>query len=169
MNRLKWIVATVIAVVFAAFLDYHLPSREIVRLVGTEIARVGAETRDGEGRVTSSTRDVRYIKAIRPDGRAVVWRNEDTGWVWPPYFKFDSADMAAQAENWVSTEAAPRWIVITSYGWRITFLSRFPNAIGLREATSRDESLFPWGNIVILGALALLVGLGMRRFRRWRA
>ncbi|MFN3614425.1 MAG: DUF1523 family protein, partial [Rubrimonas sp.] len=163
MKKFKWIVATIIAVIFAGFLDYYLPSREVVRIVGTEVARMGDEVRDGDGRIVTRTRDVRFINAVRQGGQAVAFRNEDTGWAWPPYFKFDSADMAAQASNWASTETAPRWIVVTSYGWRIPFLSMFPNAVRLREATGPDETLFPWGNIVILATLALAVGLVARR------
>jgi len=155
MARVKWIVIGAAVALIAGFLNYYLPTRDVVRIVGTEVARVGVEARDGAGAKIPATRDVRYIKAADARGRPVVYRNEDTGWGWPPFFKFNSANLAAEADNAISTEAAPRWMVVTRYGWRMTVFSRFPNALSMRPAAGPDESPFPWGNIALLAALAL--------------
>ncbi len=154
VRRVKWAVFGAAAVLIAAFLNYSLPTRDIVRIVGTEVARVGVETRDSAGAPAKGTRDVRYIKATDARGRPAVYRNEDTGWGWPPFFKFNSADLAAVADNAISTEADARWMVVTRYGWRLTMLSRFPNALWMRPATDPEQALFPWFNIAVLGALA---------------
>ena len=45
------------------------------------------------------TRDVRYINTVTRSGKARVFRNKDTGWGWPPYFKFDSADQTARVQT----------------------------------------------------------------------
>ena len=51
---------------------------------------------------------------------------------------------------------------MTHYGWRLPFLSIYPNAIGVRQVDNPDVSIIPWLNIVILTVLALLV-LTLRR------
>ena len=48
-----------------------------------------------------------------------VFRNEDTGWGWPFYFKFNAADVQAKAK---SMEFEKRLAIITSYGWPSVFL-----------------------------------------------
>lgn len=155
MLRIKLIAGGIALLALALFLHYSLPSRDIVRILGTEVARTSVETQNAQGETVSRTRDVRYIKAARPDGRPIVYRNEDTGWTWPPYFKFDSADLAARADDAVSTEADPRWVVVRHYGWRVTVVSWFPNALSIRPAESLTETLFPWFNLIVLGLLAV--------------
>lgn len=65
-----------------------------------------------------TNRDVQFIQAIRANGKPMVYRNEDTGWRWPPYFKFDTATLQTQADDLRSTAEAPKWAVVTHYGWR---------------------------------------------------
>jgi hypothetical protein len=155
-------VALVLALVVAAFLHWSLPSRDIVRIVGTEISRETEVTGSGANQ-RQVAEDVRYIKAISTGGAARVYRNSDTGWGWPPYFKFDEADLAAEAENLVSTAENPRWVVVTHYGWRIPLMSYFPNAVSVRPAEGPDERLIPWFNIaVVTGLIAGLLAM------RWR-
>jgi hypothetical protein len=141
----------------AGFLHYSLPSRDVVRIVGTDVVRTDVVGRDTDGNQVAVTRDVRFIYAKWPDGGDRVYRNEDTGWGWPPYFKFDTADLAAQAIDLVSTAEAPKWVVVRHYGWRIPALSMFPNALSMRLASGPDESLWPWFNIIFIALLALTV------------
>ena len=108
------------------------------------------------------TRDLRFIYAKWPDGGDRVYRNEDTSWGWPPYFKFDTANLAASATDLVSTSEAPKWVVIRHYGWRIPVLSMFPNALSLRPASGPDENLTPWFNILFI-TLTVLTVLIVRR------
>jgi len=42
-----------------------------------------------------------------------VFRNEDTGWGFPFYFKFNSADLQAVAQS-IAASAAPRSLLITA-------------------------------------------------------
>jgi hypothetical protein len=161
MSRLRigvWIVGLCAA---AAFAHFFLPSHDVVRIVGTEIARVGVTGENAQGEEITRTRDVRYIKAATPDGAPRVYRNEDTGWGWPPYFKFDSASMAAQADAVISTAEAPRWVVVTHYGWRLPIFSEFPNAVSITPADGPDDAPFPWLNVAIVVAAAL--GFGVLR------
>lgn len=156
MRYVKWTAITVVVAVVAGFLHWSLPSRDIVRIVGTDVRRSSVETTTN-GQEALATRDVRFISAITSRGRPRVYRNEDTGFGWPPFFKFDSANLAARAQDAISTEDDPRWVVVTHYGWRIPMVSAFPNAVSIHPAEGPGQRLIPWFNIVVLSLLAVLV------------
>lgn len=162
MRYVKWTLIAVLAVLVGGFLYWTLPARDIVRILGTEVARQQVEVTNAQGQEVWRSRDVRYIKAVTPEGRPRVYRNEDTGWGWPPYFKFDSANLAAMADNAASTEANPRWVIVTHYGWRLPIFSRFPNAVSIAPAEGPDQRLIPWFNIGVIAVLLILAGLVWR-------
>lgn len=178
MAYVKWTILTALALTAAGFLHYTLPQRDIVRIVNTEVRRVdfggnamfwaGADAAtDG----TRTNRDVRFVETIRENGRPIVYRNEDTGWGWPPYFKLDSSNLQAEARDLISSRDAPIWVAVRHYGWRNEILSIFPNAVSVRQVEGPDTRLVPWTNIVILVALASVLALlwGVwRQFRRRR-
>lgn len=155
LSHLRFVFGALAVSLLAGFLHYTLPSRDIVRIVGTDVVREDVKRTDTQGNAVVVTRDVRYIYAKRPDGRDSVYRNEDTGWGWPPYLKFDTANLAAEASDMVSTADSPKWVVIRHYGWRIPMLSMFPNALSMRPATGPDEKLTPWFNILFVSLLVL--------------
>ena len=155
--RLRAVTGIAALLVTAAFLHYSLPSRDVVRIVGTDVVREDVQRRDAQGNLAAVSRDVRYIYAKWPGGGDRVYRNEDTGWGWPPYFKFDTADLAAEATDLVSTAETPGWVVVRHYGWRIPVVSMFPNALSIRPASGPDESPLPWFNIIFITLLVLSV------------
>lgn len=167
MRYIKWIFLGTIATLVFGFLNYTLPDRDVVRIVETEVRRVdfGANSvfwaQPDAGQATGQTsRDVRFINTVTSGGKVMVYRNEDTGWGWPPYFKLDSSNLQTKAADLVSTSAAPQWVVMRHYGWRTDLLSIFPNAVSLRPIDSPDVQLIPWFNIVLLaGILAFFVWL----------
>jgi hypothetical protein len=171
MRRLKWTIWTVLALLVVAFLHYTLPQHDVVRITGldnrqTTVSWVNkyfyASPDAGTGE-SATNRYVRLIYTARPDGSTgTVFRNEDTGWIWPPYFKYDSSSLQATAANYQSTETAPKWVMITHYGWRLPFLSIYPNALRIVPVSGPDYSYFPWLNLVILAALAGLVFMARR-------
>lgn len=176
MKYVKWMLAALFWLIVAATFHYTLPQNDIVRVTGTEIIRkdfsglsrffyAQADSGDSE----AANRDLRLINTTRANGRVLVYRNEDTGWSWPPYFKFDSSNVQAEASEYVSTIDNPRWIAVRHYGWRNPFLSIYPNAISFRVVEGPDARLgLPWLNIAILGSFAALV-LGVRFvWRRFR-
>ena len=157
--RATWILGAGVLLVLGAFLHYTLPQHDIVRILGTEIKRQSVETENAQGETVTHSEDVRYIQTVTPDGEPHVFRNQDTGWGWPPYFKFDSANLATRADSATSTEENPKWYVVTHYGWRMTLFSMFPNAVKIVPAEGPEQTIIPWFNIVtlILLAVALLV------------
>lgn len=165
MRWFKWGFRALLLLIVGLFLWYTLPSHDVVRI--TEVnnrvtafswanryfyASPDAGTAEG-----TQSRDIRFISAAFPDNRPMVYRNEDTGWIWPPYFKYDSSNLQAVASNLKSSSDNPKWVMVTRYGWRIPFLSIYPNAIRIREVPGPDYTAFPWLNVVILAALAGLV------------
>ncbi len=135
MTILKWlirIVALGVVLVVGAFLHFYLPGTDVVRITGTDVKRMdnGGDRPRGKG-MPVATRDVRFINTVTASGRVRVYRNEDTGWGWPPYFKFDSADVTAKATAVLKSKRT-QWAAITSYGWRIQLFSMFPNITSMK-------------------------------------
>ncbi|MDE3080016.1 MAG: DUF1523 family protein [Paracoccaceae bacterium] len=181
MRWVKWIFYALLALTVFLFFDYNLPSHSVVRIVATNTQRMDlgsnrfffsppASGTSGTNK-SGSGRDIKFIQAIRPNGQPIVFRNEDTGWGWPPYFKFDSFDLETEASNYISTQDKPKWVMVTYYGWRSQFLTIFPNAVGLRVVADPKATVFPWVTVIVLGGL-LMILLFLRRvwvrFRRRR-
>ncbi|MAQ85267.1 DUF1523 family protein [Psychromarinibacter halotolerans] len=186
MVYVKWFFRIVAFVLVFGTLSYVLPRHDVARITGTEVIRMDFSSfnrtfyaQSDSGNVEGETRDVRLINTqkrktwlfgfIPRDSYGVmVYRNEDTGWIWPPYFKFDSSDLQAEASNLQSTAADPQWVVITQYGWRNRFFTIYPNAIAIRPVDSPDDSPFPWFNVfffVFIGVAALFIRAMWRQFR----
>jgi hypothetical protein len=105
----------------------------------------------------AETRDIRFIDAVFEDRSVIVYRNEDTGWVWPPYFKYDSSNLQAEATNLKSTAEAPKWVSVTHYGWRFPILSIYPNAVSMKQVDGPDVQIIPWVNMIVLTTLLFLL------------
>lgn len=168
----KWSFRILLLLLVGGFLHYTLPQHDIVRITNTynRLTTVGSENGwayaspdvgTGESTVT---RDIRFIEAAFEDGSVIVYRNEDTGWIWPPYFKYDSSNLQAEAGNLKSLQTAPKWVSVTHYGWRLAWLSIYPNAVSVKEVAGPDVRIIPYVNIIVLIALAF--GVFMLR-RMW--
>ena len=176
---MRWFL-TVLGVIFGIvvflFLDYALPSKQTVRVTNTynRLTDIGANRffyaspDTGTVQNAAGQRDVRFIDTVRQNGKPYVYRNEDTGWIWPPYFKYDSSNLHAQATDLRSTSASPEWVSVTSYGWRMAWLSVYPNAISMKRVAGPDDRPFNWPAQIILlliGALLLLLWRMWNQFR----
>ena len=176
---MRWFL-TVLGVIFGVavflFLDYALPSRQTVRITNTynRLTEIGANAffyaspDTGTVQNAQGQRDVRFIDTVRPNGKPYVYRNEDTGWIWPPYFKYDSSNLHAQATDLKSTAADPRWVNVTSYGWRISWLSIYPNAISVRPVAGPDVRPFNWPAQLILALIGAFLFLIWRMWNQFR-
>lgn len=175
MRYVKWTLLALILLTLGSFLQYTLPKYDVVRIVNTEVRRVDFGSNSifwshaGSGDATGNVnRDVFFIEAIRQNGKPIVYRNEDTGWIWPPYFKFDSANVQAIAQDFVSSQADPRWVAVRHYGWRLELFSIFPNATSIRPLGGPDERIVNWFNILFFVALAALFLWLWRVWRNFR-
>ncbi len=178
MQVIKWVFILVFWALIGAFLHYTLPQRDIVYVSGTEIIRQDFSgwnrmfyaQGDSGNDETVVNRDLRLINTTRENGRVMVYRNEDTGFGWPPYFKLDSSNLQAEAQGAISTRAAPDWYLMTHYGWRNEFLTIYPNAISLKPISGPEAGKpIPWLNILILTLLAAVFYGIWVRWRRFRA
>lgn len=177
MHYVKVVLGVALGVFVFAFLDYVLPSKNTVRITNT-YNRLTAVTpsnsifyaSDNTGTVENAAgqRDVRFIETVRPNGKVFVYRNEDTGWVWPPYFKYDSANLHAEATNLRSGKADPQWVSITAYGWRMPWMTAYPNAISIDTLASADERPRNWGASIICIVLLAFLALIWRMWAQFR-
>lgn len=175
MRYVKWAIIGLFWLSFAAFLHYTLPQRDIVRIVNTYEERQELNdwtrifwSRPDDQSVNIINRDVQFIQGVTPEGRPRVYRNEDTSWSWPPYFKFDTANLYTEANDAISSKDKPEWVAVTHYGWRNEFLSIFPNAVAIKPVAGPDVRLIPWFNIIVLTLLAALFWAIWVRWRRFR-
>ncbi|MCR8549082.1 DUF1523 family protein [Salipiger sp. P9] len=172
MRYVKWVVILLFWTLVAAFLHYTLPQHDIARITDTYEKRIDPGSnhwfwsKADSGESTAVTgRDVFFIQTRLNNDKVMVYRNEDTGWSWPPYFKFDTSNLQAEAADLRSTAAAPQWVAIKHYGWRNEFLSIYPNAISLKPVDGPDARIIPWMNIILL---TLLVAFCWAVYVRWR-
>ncbi len=169
LKRSVWLVVFVLLGISALSLHYILPRHDVVMVTGVEVKRMDADgVINADNVADGPTRDVYFINTEEPDTKkVVVYRNEDTGWSFPWYFKFDSADIQAKAQGY--SRDSQQLALIRYYGWRIQLLSMFPNITEIQPTTSRDEP-FPIFNAIFFGVLILLVLVVVivvkRRFRK---
>ena len=175
MAYIRWTFRIFFLLLLGGCLHYTLPQRDIVRIVDTYEERQDFggfsdmfwQNTSGATADAPITRDVLFIQSVQPNGDPMVYRNQDTGWSWPFYFKFDTANLQTEAADGVSTSDAPEWYAVRHYGWRITWLGDgiFPNALSMKPVSSPDERLIPWFNIIFLTVLAIV---WITLWRLWR-
>jgi hypothetical protein len=153
-KKIKFGIGIVLIILISLFFHYNLPRTVVVQVSCTDMKRIDKRQKVVENqnnkntgaKVTQQTSDVRFINAMSRSGKTIVFQNKDTGWGWPPYLKFDSADLTAEAQVFAADQAKP-WVLVKYYGWRIKIFSMFPNAVNLK-IVDRDYSHLPLFNIL---------------------
>lgn len=175
MKYVKWTLIVLFWLLVAGFLHYTLPQHDVARITDTYEKRENPSdnpwfwSQANTGSAPGGPRDVFFIQTRRANNDIMVYRNEDTGWGWPPYFKFDTSNLQAEAADLRSTAENPTWVAIRHYGWRNEFISIFPNAVSIREVEGPDVTIIPWLNIIILVTLAAVFwAIRVRWLRFWR-
>ena len=175
MAYIKWTLWGLFWLFIAAFFHYTLPQHDIGRITDTYEKRIDFgensifwSSPDVGNDTTTANRDVFFIQTRLKNDEIMVYRNEDTGWGWPPYFKFDTSNLQAEAADMKSVAADPVWVKITHYGWRNEFLSIFPNAVGVEIVADPDATIIPWFNIIVLVIFFAIVWAIRVRWIRFR-
>jgi hypothetical protein len=176
---MRWpriIFLSLVILLIGAFLHYTLPQRDVVRIVNAEsiLTELDGWNRfwfyasadaGASGRATS--RDVLFINTAEEGGKTRVYRNEDTSFLWPPYFKFDSQDLQTEASEPHLDGGEPAMGVdhpLRLAAERVLDLSQR----GRRTPVSGpDAPPFPWINIVILLAMVLVIFMAWRIWERF--
>ena len=149
----------VICLVFAVFalagsvwLHYELPRIAVVKMTGVDSKRAESIITRSVN-TTEKAPDVFFFFVEHENKQAAVYRNEDTGWGWPPYFKFNAADLQAKAQGLIGQK-----VRIKYYGWRNKLWGLFPNVLDVEEAGS-DPAMYSktrifffslWGVLLVL-------------------
>jgi hypothetical protein len=148
-RRLPWRVirytaAAIVLIPSYIFMDYTLPAYTLIHVSDTDTRRM-----DEDGNfipksqpTTGATRDVAFIygkyahvetdpstgkeKVVVEENRDWSSINEDTGWGYPFYFKFDTSDLQANAAYLKGSSAFAK-----TYAYRFQFWSWFPNTLDL--------------------------------------
>ena len=166
MRNVRRIFRVVLFVIAGLFLHYTLPQHDVAKVTGISdrLERLSSfqqifYNQVDLGSAEGDMRDLRLINTVKVDTwflglwrggeRVMVYRNEDTG-VYPPYFKFDSSDLEAEASALAGKE---QWVSITHYGWRMRFLSIYPNAISIKPVSGPEYRPFPWFNLFFFAFL----------------
>lgn len=187
MRKVKITFRVLLFVFVGMILHYVLPQHDVVRVVNTyqerqdlnDWSRIFWATPDDQA-AELINRDVQFIQTVkkrtyllgfiqRDATEPMVYRNEDTGFSWPFYFKFDTANLQTEADDLRSTVENPKWAVITHYGWRNPYFSAFPNAIAIRPVDGPNVTVIPWFNIfffIALAAAILFIRAMWRQFRQ---
>jgi len=175
MVYVKWAITLIFWSFVAAVLHYTLPQHDIARVTDTYEKRIDPgenswfwAVHDVGSDATTANRDVFFIQTRRSNGKVMVYRNEDTGWSWPPYFKVNSSNLQAEAVDMKSTGESPKWVVIRHYGWRNEFMSIFPNAVKIKPVDGPDYRVINWFNIIFLTVLFAIFWAIWVRWRRFR-
>ncbi|MBE9608355.1 DUF1523 family protein [Chitinilyticum piscinae] len=168
LRKVLFVLLALFALAGTVMLDYFLPEKTIAKVTGVEV-----KLSDKDGPVSKSNpldgpaTDVYYIYTEQDVADVRVYRNEDTRWGWPFYFKFDSSDVQARAK---ALEFEKQPALITSYGWRIAMFSVYPNAISVSPAApdTTTWSFFRWFWFALWGVLLLVLGWSTHRLTRVR-
>ena len=166
MRNVRRIFRVVLFVIAGLYLHYTLQQHDVAKVTGISdrLERLSSfqqifYNQVDLGSAEGDMRDLRLINTVKVDTwflglwrggeRVMVYRNEDTG-VYPPYFKFDSSDLEAEASALAGKE---QWVSITHYGWRMRFLSIYPNAISIKPVSGPEYRPFPWFNLFFFAFL----------------
>lgn len=173
MRWVRIIFRLVLVAVVLSVLHYTLPQNDVVRIVATENRRIDFGENSffwaapDVGTAAGTTRDVFFIQTVQANGKPMVYRNEDTGWGWPPYFKLNSHNVQTVAASLASRPGQEQWVAISHYGWRNEFFTIFPNAISVRPVEGPNVTIIPWAAIVVLVILALMLLVLWRIFNHF--
>ncbi|WP_104747702.1 DUF1523 family protein [Helicobacter cetorum] len=168
MKIVRNLVLSILATIFLVLIvcvSYFMPHYKAVVISGVEVKRM-----DKNGLVNKShvpkgpTRDVYFVQTYASNDKkhVRVFRNEDTRFGFPFYFKFNSADISALAQSLVNQRVEVKY-----YGWRINLLDEFPNVVSIKPLSDENEiskPIFSWIlYVLLLGGLFI----GVRSVRKW--
>lgn len=150
-------------IVLGGTVNYAMPSYEDTYVTGMEVRRM-----DKDGVISKSNpadgevRDVYFLFTESEPNKVMVYRNEDTGWGLPPYFKFGSADIQAKAQAYANEKQR---VQIKYYGWRINWLNEFRNIVSIKPLLEGETVARPIVSYVLYAVLGLLFFLSIQLIR----
>lgn len=160
------LLALVFHIILAAAVNFVFPSYSVTHITGVEVKRV-----DKDGPITKAnpadgpTRDVYYIYTQDPENdKVMVYRNEDTRWGFPFYFKFDSADLQAKAQGFANEKQK---VQVKYYGWRLVMFDEFRNIVSMKEIANDESISLPILSYIFYFILLISLFLTIQFIRGW--
>lgn len=158
------LVALSLHLVLGGAVNYAFPSYEETVVTGMEVRRMDkdgviskANPADGE------VRDVYFLFTENPETKQImVYRNEDTGWGLPLYFKFGSADIQAKAQAYANDKLR---VQIKYYGWRINWLNEFRNIVSITPLAEGETKSRPIVSYILYALLAFTFFISVQFIR----
>lgn len=150
-------------IVIGGIVNYAMPSYDETYVTGMEVRRM-----DKDGVISKSNpadgevRDVYFLFTESEPNKVMVYRNEDTGWGLPPYFKFGSADIQAKAQAYANEKQR---VQIKYYGWRINWMNEFRNIVSIKPLLEGETVAKPIVSYVLYGVIVLLFFLSVQLIR----
>lgn len=150
-------------IVIGGVVNYAMPSYDETYVTGMEVRRM-----DKDGVISKSNpadgevRDVYFLFTESEPNKVMVYRNEDTGWGLPPYFKFGSADIQAKAQAYSNEKQR---VQIKYYGWRINWMNEFRNIVSIKPLLEGETVAKPIVSYVLYGVIVLLFFLSVQLIR----
>lgn len=150
-------------IVIGGVVNYAMPSYDETYVTGMEVRRM-----DKDGVISKSNpadgevRDVYFLFTESEPNKVMVYRNEDTGWGLPPYFKFGSADIQAKAQAYANEKQR---VQIKYYGWRINWMNEFRNIVSIKPLLEGETVAKPIVSYVLYGIIVLLFFLSVQLIR----
>ena len=150
-------------IVIGGVVNYAMPSYDETYVTGMEVRRM-----DKDGVISKSNpadgevRDVYFLFTESEPNKVMVYRNEDTGWGLPPYFKFGSADIQAKAQAYANEKQR---VQIKYYGWRINWMNEFRNVVSIQPLAEGETLAKPIVSYVLYAVLAFLFFLSIQFIR----
>lgn len=153
-------------IVLGGAVNYAFPSYETTVVTGMEAKRVDKDGPISKANVADGpVRDVYFIFTENPETKKImVYRNEDTGWGLPFYFKFSSADLQAKAQAYANEK---QLVQVKYYGWRINMLNEFRNIVSIKPLSEGDTVSKPIFSYILYVFLLLTFFLSVQFIRGW--
>ena len=146
-------------IVIGGVVNYAMPSYDETYVTGMEVRRMD---KDGVISKSNPVRAVYFLFTESEPNKVMVYRNEDTGWGLPPYFKFGSADIQAKAQAYANEKQR---VQIKYYGWRINWMNEFRNIVSIKPLLEGETVAKPIVSYVLYGIIVLLFFLSVQLIR----
>ncbi len=151
----------------AAGVNFVMPSYQAGYIAGVEVKRMDKDGLISKANpVDGPVRDVYFISthAADSDTEIRVYRNEDTHWGFPFYFKFGSADVAGLAQSLANNK---QLVQIKYYGWRLKMFEEYPNIISIKPLDNVNDLARPWVSYFLYTVLLIGFGMVIQMIRGW--
>lgn len=103
--------------------------------------------------------DVCFIDMVCFNGKFYVYCNEDIGWIWLFYFKYDSLNLYVVVIDWCLMVVVLEWVSIILYGWWVLWMLIYFNVILVKLVVGFDVWFFNWFVVIILLVMGVLLML----------